>query len=49
LNKEEYLYLNSFDGAKKIISNHITNKSILIVMGAGSISKFAKEIIGLVN
>jgi len=47
INKKENFYLASFDGAKKIISNNLADKSILIVMGAGSIANFAKKFIGL--
>jgi len=49
INKEENFYLESFIGAHKIISKNISDKSILIVMGAGSIGNFAKEFIGLIK
>ena len=49
MNKEENFYLESFNDAQKIISDNISDKSILIVMGAGSISNFAKEFIGLLK
>jgi UDP-N-acetylmuramate--alanine ligase len=49
INKEENFYLKNFDGAKKIILDNIPDKSILIVMGAGSIGNFAKEFIGLIK
>jgi len=49
MSKKEAFYIESFDVAKKIISNNISDKSILIVMGAGSIGNFAKEFIGLIK
>jgi len=49
INKEENFYLKNFDGAQKIILDNIPDKSILIVMGAGSIGNFAKEFIGLIK
>ena len=49
MSKKEAFYIESFDAAKKIISNNISDKSILIVMGAGSIGNFAKEFIGLIK
>ena len=49
MSKKETFYIESFDEANKIISNNISDKSILIVMGAGSIGNFAKEFIGLIK
>jgi len=49
INKEENFYLKNFDGAQKIILDNMPDKSILIVMGAGSIGNFAKEFIGLIK
>jgi UDP-N-acetylmuramate--alanine ligase len=46
IDKEQTFYLQKFEDAKKIVSTNISENSILIVMGAGSIGNFAKELIG---
>ena len=46
IGKEQTFYLKRFEDAKEIVSTNISDNSILIVMGAGSIGNFAKELIG---
>ena len=46
IGKEQTFYLQGFEDAKEIISTNISCNSILIIMGAGSIGHFAKELIG---
>jgi UDP-N-acetylmuramate--alanine ligase len=46
IGKEHAFYLQSFEDAQQVVSSNISDNSILIVMGAGSIGNFAKELIG---
>ena len=46
IGKEHAFYLQSIEDAQQVVSSNISDNSILIVMGAGSIGNFAKELIG---
>ena len=46
IGKEHAFYLQSVEDAQQVVSSNISDNSILIVMGAGSIGNFAKELIG---
>ena len=46
IGKEHAFYLQRVEDAQQVVSSNISDNSILIVMGAGSIGNFAKELIG---
>ena len=46
IGKEHAFYLQSVEDAQQVVLSNISDNSILIVMGAGSIGNFAKELIG---
>ena len=46
LKRENKFHLENFEDAYEIIAKNISDQSILIIMGAGSIGNFAKEFIG---
>ena len=46
IKRNNIFHLEKFEDASQIISENIADKSILIIMGAGSVGNFSKEFIG---